>query len=158
MVISSVSDIGYYQQIQGGIFGQPDGGNSDPVSRAALQEAAAQANILCAETAGSVPQCYERLGTGNPATIGWTAQKDTGAAFPPYTAQDTGFTPDWTADANPVGAGAYDMNPAVVAAPYTALNQAPIGEAFFDGAMGVPPNPNVPAYDVGGSAGDDLEY
>jgi hypothetical protein len=103
----------------------------------------------------AVPWSYERLGGGNVATPGWTAQSGTGSPFPPYSSEHIGRIPDWDSDANP-GAGAYDMNQAWGSEAPNPLNRAPLGGDVLDGAMGVPPNPSAPTTDVGGTI--DLEY
>ena len=165
--------IGYFPQVQGGIFGQPDLGGADPVRQAALQEAAVQTNlrikeglVLSSGGGGYVPPALgypgpsapewanQPGGPGNVATIGWTAQNGSGSAFPPYSTENIGGVPDWTSDANPAGAGAYDQTQVVAYGDEAnTLNQAPIGnnDGDFFQYLGVPPNPNAPNTDVSGS-------
>jgi hypothetical protein len=157
-----VPELGYYAQIEGGIFGQPDG-TDDPVSRAKLQEAATQANIRLA--AGAVPASYTGH-TGGPGNaqlggpsslpiIGWTAQNSTGPAFhTPYVPDHMGSVPDWNDDPNGIGAGAYDWNPSVGSMAPNPLGRAPIGGGLLQ--YDDRPNPNAPTTDVSGSG--DLEW
>jgi hypothetical protein len=151
-----MAELGYHEPIPG-IYGTANPAtDSDPIARARLQEATLQAQIACASAPGAVPWSYERLGGGNVARIGWTAQNGAQTTvFPPYN-PDVGTTPDWTGDPNAIGAGAYDMNQVMTGQPVDRLNRGPIGDAVFDGMMGVPPNPNAPDTDVSGTI--DLEW
>ena len=147
-----MSDIGYYQQIEGGINGNPDG--PDLAAQVARQEATAAQGAALASTPGSVPRCYTHQAQGVLPRIGWTAQSGKNeTVFPPYTF--VGTTPDWTGDPNGIGAGQYDMNPVVGSMAPNPLGRAPIGDGLlqFDDR----PNPNTLPQDVGGSI-DDLEY
>lgn len=149
-----MAELGYYAQVEGGVFGQPDGGNSDPVTRAELQEASAVLSRSFTTQPGYVPACYVQMAAGNPPIIGWTVQKDAGSPFRPYT--PTGHIPDWTSDVNPIGAGSFDMNQEVSGSfGFDPANRAPIGGAVLE--YGEDPNANKPTTDVGGTIGD-LEY
>lgn len=151
--------LSYYQQSQGGIYGNPDGGGSDPVTTAALQEKYAMMNMAYTQNTDYVPPSYVHAGSGNPATIGWTVQNQRGGSVPfPYYNPNVGTTPDWTNDANPIGAGSYDMNPVVTSFAPNRLNRGPIGDGFFQGMDGQPPDPNHLPQDVGGSIGGFNEY
>lgn len=155
--------LGYFQQIQGGIYGQPDGGNSDPVSRAALQEQYAQMAAAMTTVEGHVAlaEGYQQSAPewasqpGGPANVpisGWTAQNSTGPAFhQPYVATDMGRIPDWTSDSNALAAGQYDMNIAVRDTARNDLNQAPVGdnESLFNYMQ--PSPPSTPTEDISGS-------
>ena len=153
-----MSDIGYYAQIQGGIFGNPDGGTSDPVSRAALQEQYAEMNIAATGNRGYVPPDYVHMGQGNPPTIGWTVQNAGNTPTFPYYNPNVGTTPDWTNDVNPIGAGSYDMNQVVSTMAPNPLNVGPIGDGFFQGLDGQPGDPNHVPQDVSGAIGGDAEW
>lgn len=165
-----MSELGYYEPIPG-IYGtaNPET-DSNPIERAALQEAALQLMILRAEQPGYVPQTYQgNPGVGpsnqqmggptNQPIIGWTCQNSTGPAFvEPYTAEDMGRIPDWTGDPNSIGAGRYDQNEVLGGAfAPDRLNVGPIGDSVFGGWEGEPPNPNAPTTDVSGQMGR-LEY
>lgn len=153
---------GYYAQIEGGRFGQPDG-TDDPVSRAKLQEAALQANLLLAP--GAVPPSYaghsdgpSNQQVGGPSSlpiIGWTTQNATGPAFhTPYVPDHMGSVPDWNQDPSSTAAGTYDMNQAVGSMAPNPLNRAGIGGGLLQ--YEDRPNPNAPVTDVSGSG--DLEW
>lgn len=165
-------DIGYHPQIQGGIYGQPDLGDADPARQAALQELAMQANLrvkegLVLSDAGYVPPgtgygpsapewATQAGGPANLPKVGWTAQNSTGSPFGPYDDSEIGGIPDWTSDANSAGGGRWDQTSPIAYGDYNPLNQAPLGDAIFDGYMGVETNPNAPTTDVSGSV--DLEW
>lgn len=173
-----MADIGYFQQIQGGIPGQPDLGNADPVRQAALQQSVFAQNQAIKEAA-VVAGTYVPPGTGNapsapewasqsggPANlpiVGWTAQKDVGTPFvtepDEWTAKDMGRIPDWTSDANSAGGGSYDMTPVRSDGDYNPLNRGPIGEPFFD-APGAqePNNPNTSSKYSAGTLGGFSEW
>ena len=129
-----MSDLGYHQQIQGGIFGRPNPAtDSDPVSRAALQAKFAAMATVAASAPGAVPPSYEHLGGGNVARVGWTAQKPAQSVFPPYTAADTGRIPDWEDDANSTAGGRYDQNQAWGdGRGFDPSNRAPVGGTGLD--------------------------
>ena len=151
-----MADIGYYEQIEGGVFGTANPAtDSSPESRAALQEASVQLQARQTQTPGYVPPSYAHQALGVLPKVGWTCQNSGGA--PPFEAwqEPVGRIPDWTSDPNPIGAGAYDMNQAVGSMPPNPLNRAPIGDGLlqFDDTQ---TNPNAPTTDVG-CAGD-LEY
>lgn len=158
--------MGYYQQVVGGIYGTPDAG--DPVARAELQEQYSELNRLATTHPGYVPPDMAGRNapmwatqTGGPSSlpiIGWTCQNSTGPAFHPYSTVGIGTTPDWTNDVNPIGAGSYDMNQTWGAMAPNPLNRGPIGDGFFQGMDGQPPNPNHLPQDVGGSIGGFNEY
>ena len=96
-------------------------------------------------------------GPSNLPIIGWTAQNSEGNAFhEPYDATDMGRIPDWAGDANPIGAGTYDMNEVVAYGDYNPLNRAPLGDGLlqYDDYQ----YPDFTGYDVGGSVGGDAEY
>ena len=170
--------LGYHQQIQGGIFGQPDLGNADPVRQAALQEAAVQQNLLLKEaavTAGvyvppgtghsqNAPQwATQPGGPSNMPVIGWTAQNGTGTAFVEqpgaWTAEEMGRIPDWTSDTNALAAGQYDMTPIRSDGDYNPLNRAPLGEPFYDSpGADLPDNPNTSSQYSAGTLGGFLEW
>ena len=173
-----MADIGYHQQLQGGIFGQPDLGNADPRRQAALQEAAVQQNLLLKEAAVTAG-VYVPPGTGNSQNapewasqpggpsnmpvIGWTAQNSTGGAFVEqpgeWTAKDMGRIPDWTGDNNALAAGQYDMNQVRSDGDYNPLNRAPIGAPFYDSpGADLPNNPNTSSKFSQGSGGGDLDW
>lgn len=165
-----MTDIGYHEPIPG-IYGTANPAtDSNPASRAALQEATIQAQIARAEQPGYVPPNYTgpaSVGpswnqTGGPANlpkIGWTCQNGGGSsAFveEPWTAVDMGHIPIWDTDPNPAAAGAYDMNPVTTGAfAYDRNNRAPIGDGLLQ-YDDTPTNPNAPTTDVSGSV--DLEY
>jgi hypothetical protein len=160
-----VADISYYQQIEGGIFGQPDG--PDPSATAALQEKVAQQQIAMTQNPGYVPPGYNAgppaplwaAQTGGPSSlpiIGWTAQKDYGTSpFRPYDTSHIGRIPDWTSDANSSAAGRFDQNQAVGSFAFDPAGRAAVGEGLlqFDDT---PVNPNRPPNDISGSI--ELEY
>lgn len=169
-----MADLGYWTQIQGGIYGQPDLGGADPVTQAELQNAVFQRNQLIKEAAsvagtyvapntghdGNAPMWASQPGNGNPPLQGWTCQNSTGSPFPPYTAANTGMVPDWTSDPNPAAAGAYDMtSPPFYGGQYNPLNQGPIGSPFFDapGAQ-IADNPNTSSRFSQGHIGQSLEW
>jgi hypothetical protein len=125
-----VADIGYYVQVVGGIPGQPDLGNADPVRQAALQQSVFQQNQAIKEAAvvagvyvppgtgsgpPSAPEWANQVGgPSNVPIVGWTAQNSrAGTAFVAqpgqWMATDMGTVPDWTSDPNPAAAGSYDM-------------------------------------------------
>lgn len=138
-----------------GVFGS----DSDPESRAALQNASAQLQFTLTTAPGYVPPNYIHPGSGSLPIIGWTAQNGYGtAAFHPYNPH-VGTTPDWTADANSAGAGRYDQTQVVAYGDYNPLNRGPLGSPFYD-APGAqePENPNTLPQDVSGTSGQDLEY
>lgn len=149
-------DIGYHEQIEGGVYGRANPAtDSNPIARAQLQEASAQRQRERTTVSGYVPPSYVQQGTGALPTIGWTAQAPDRPVFPPYT--PSGRIPDWNADGIPSAGGSYDMTIAVGGAfAPNRLNRAPIGGSTFDGWDGVPPNPNAPTTDVGGTI--DLEW
>lgn len=144
--------LGYHEQIEGGRHGTsnppiPSIGNigaylptdSDPASRAALQEAAAAQMALLTTTPGYTPPTYVHQGMGALPKVGWTVQKNAGEpVFPPYT--PTSHIPDWTGDVSN-GGGAYDQGPVMTGQPVNPLNRAPMGEEWSDST---PPNPNQP--------------
>jgi hypothetical protein len=159
-----MSDLGYHEQIEGGIYGTPNPTtDSSPEDRAAFQEAAVQQQILLATVPGVVPQSYQGAveagpsnqqvgGPSNLPIIGWTAQANSNEpVFQPYSADHMGRIPDWTGDPNPIGAGAYDMNEVLTGLPVDPLNRAPLGDAVmqFDDT----PNPNTVPQDDGGQIG-----
>jgi hypothetical protein len=147
-----MADIGYHQP-RPGIYGTANPAtDSSPESRAALQERYAALATAAASAPGAVPWSYERLGGGNVAKIGWTAQSGTGSPFPPYTAEYTGRVPDWEDDGNSVAAGRYDQNQAW-GPDHNPLNRAPIGGEWIPNDE---PNPNAPTTDVSGTI--DLEW
>jgi hypothetical protein len=164
---------GYWVQVVGGIPGQPDLGNADPVRQAALQasvfqqnqaikEAAVAAGTYVAPNTGhdpSGPEWASQPGLGNVPIQGWTVQNSVGSPFPPYSAVGMGTTPDWTSDPNPAAAGSYDMTPVRSDGDYNPLNQGPIGSPFFD-APGAqqPDNPNTSSQFSQGAIGQSLEW
>lgn len=164
-----MSDVGSYGELQPGvIYGTGnEQSESDPIRRAALQEAVTQQMIARAGEPGYVPQSYQGNpqagpsnqqlgGPGNLPIIGWTAQNATGPAFrEPYTADGMGHIPDWTGDPNSIAAGRYDMNEVWTGEPVNPLNRAPIGGAVLEYPGET--NPNAPTTDVGGT-GTPLEY
>lgn len=151
--------MGYYEQSPGGIYGNPDGGNADPIRQAALQEEYAEAMLAFTQAPGYVPPNYVHAGSGALPTIGWTVQNPVGGAtaFPPYD-PNVGTIPDWTNDPNPIAAGSWDMNQVVSTMAPNPLNIAPIGDGFFQGMDGQPPDPNHLPQDVSGAIGGDSEY
>lgn len=151
-----MAELGYYEQIQGGIFGQPDGGGSDPVSRAALQEASAALERTFTTKPGYVPPNYAgpHVGGGSLPIVGWTAQNSTGPAFHPYD-PNVGTTPDWNNDPNPIGAGSYDMTPLVSGG--WAFDRNSVAPRGADSGGIIPnPDPNFLPQDQGGTG--DLEW
>lgn len=158
--MSDLSGLSGYAPIPGAIYGRasPET-DSDPIQRAALQDQYAQRSIVLSKAPGAVPWSYEHLGSGNPAVIGWTAQKDAGTpVFPPYSAVGMGRVPDWTGDPNPVAAGSYDQTQVVAYGDYNPLNRGPIGTPFWDApGADLPNNPNT-GQDVGGTIGQSLEW
>lgn len=168
-----MSELGYHEPVPG-IYGTPNPAtSSNPVSRAALQNAAVMLNQQIKErimTTTYVPPglgyganadewATQPAGPGTMARIGWTAQNAGNTpAFYPYSTEGIGMVPDWTSDPNPAAAGSYDMNVVVSPYPPNALNRAPSGtnDGDFFQAMGVAPNPNTPTTDV--SAVGDLEW
>ena len=142
--------LGYYQQIEGGIYGTPQPG--DPVARADLQESEAQEESTSAEQPTAVPPGYDQIAAGNPPIPGWTVQNTLGSPTPFRSYNPTKHSIEWTDNGNPVGSGTWDMNE-VPGSMYARndLNRAPIGESPFDGAMGEPPNPTAPTTDVTGT-------
>lgn len=162
-----MAELGYGELEPGVIYGKGNElSESDPVARAALQEAATQQMIARAGQPGYVPLSYQGQpgagpsnqqmgGPSNLPIIGWTAQNATGPAFRPYEAEHIGHIPDWTGDPNPVGAGQYDMNEVRSGEPINPLNRAPIGGAVLEYPGET--NPNAPTTDVGGTV-NPLEY
>lgn len=158
-----MADIGYFEQIRGGIYGTPDPG--DPATRAALQAQYAQMANDAAHRPGAVPPNYAGAGVGSGGTwsgpfslpiVGWTCQNSTGAAFHPYN-PNVGTTPDWTNYPGSLGAGQYDMNPVVGFGPVNSLNRAPAGPGDCEPwGPSVPPDPNHLPQDVDG--GGDSEW
>jgi hypothetical protein len=147
-------DIGYFEPTPG-IYGTAfEATDSDPIKRAALQEASAALARSFTTVPGYVPPNYAgRPGTGALPKVGWTCQNATEPVFPPYT--PTKFTPDWTGDPNGIGAGQFDMNQVFGDMAVNPLNRAPIGEMDY-----IPtdqPNPNTSSQFSQGSIGD-LEY
>lgn len=162
-----MSEIGYHEPVPG-IYGTANPAtDSDPVSRAALQEATAAQMRTFTTQPGYVPPSYQgpdpigpswfELGNGDLPKIGWTAQKDTNTpVFVPYSTNGIGRIPDWNADFNPIGAGAEDQNEVFTGAfPPNRLGVAPIGDGLlqYDDQR---TNPNVPTQDISGTI--DLEY
>ena len=167
-----MAELGYGELIPG-IYGTPNPAtDSDPVSRAALQEATIQAQIRRAAEPGYVPPTYagpasvgplnaQVGGPGNLPKIGWTAQNGNGSS--PFveqpgewTAEDMGRIPQWETDRSPDGAGDYDMGGVYTGAfPPNPLGVAPIGDGLlqYEDVL----NPNRPPNDVGGSNGE-LDY
>lgn len=158
-----MSELGYYEQIEGGRHGTPDPG--DPATRAALQEANAALNRSIVERGeGWVPESYQgnpqqgpsNQQTGGPGSlpiIGWTCQNNSGPAFHPYN-PNVGHIPDWDQEGNPIAAGAYDQNEAVAAFGYDRENRAPIGGAVLEYSNDE--DPNFFPEDQGGTI--DLEW
>lgn len=150
-------DIGYYEQVEGGIFGTSNPAtDSNPEARAALQAEYAQMQQQRTTVPGYVPQSYEKLGGGNVPTIGWTAQGPaTAPVFPPYSSEDIGRVPDWNADGIPNTGGNYDMTFPVAYGDYNPLNRAPIGDGLlqYDDTQ---TDPNFLPQDQGGTI--DLEW
>jgi hypothetical protein len=161
-----VSELGYHEPVPG-IYGTANPAtDSDPVSRAALQEATAAQMRTFTTKPGYVPPSYQgdaigptytQLGNGALPRIGWTCQKDAGTpVFAPYDGSHIGRIPDWTSDANAIGAGSDDMNEVFTGAfPPNRLGVAPVGDGLlqFDDQR---TNPNAPTTDVSGTI--DLEY
>ena len=137
-----MADIGYHQLVPNRIYGtaNPET-SSNPVSRAALQEAAFQTNQRIKEAIAttsyvppgtgygeSSPNWAVQPGGGNPPITGWTAQNGAGGpAFRPYSSEGIGTVPDWTSDPNPAAAGSYDATPSPGFFPPNRLNRGPIG-------------------------------
>lgn len=163
-----MSDLGYYQPQAGVHYGTPNPAtDSDPVSRAALQDQVTQQQILRASQPGYVPPSYEGNpgvgpsnqqvgGPSNLPIVGWTCQNSKGPAFEPYTAEGMGHTPNWTSDANAIGAGAFDQNQVVAMGDHNPLNVAPIGDGLLQYEDDLAPD--FSRYDVGGAIGGDSEY
>lgn len=148
-----MSDAGYYAPGTNWIYGSPDTGD-DPVVRAALQESAAQQNLLAKRNPNYVPPGLR--GPKDPI-VGWTVQNNTETPFRPYT--PTGVMPDWTADVNPAGAGAYDQSPVVASFPVVQENRGPIGGTVFDGySDSGDSNPNSAPFATDSNLGSDAEY
>ena len=152
-------ELGYYEPVPG-IYGTANPAtDSSPESRAALQEAVAQAQFLQNQKPGYVPPGLgygapapmwpTTPGGGNPPVIGWTVQNAAGRpAFGSYDPH-VGTTPDWTSDPNPAAAGSYDMNVTVSPYPRNDLNCAPLGtnDGDFFQYGGVPDPPGASGYD-----------
>jgi hypothetical protein len=148
-----VADIGYFEQIEGGVYGTANPATDpSPEDRYALQAASAALAQSLTTVPGYVPPSYERQGTGALPTVGWTCQNPNGPVFPPYT--PTGRTPDWNAEGNPAAGGSYDMTSPVAYGDYNPLNRAPLGEGVLQ--YDDTPNPNSPPNDISGSG--DLEW
>lgn len=151
-----VVDIGYFEQIEGGVYGTANPAtDSSPESRAALQEANAQLMRSFTTAPGYVPLSYQRLGGGNVPVIGWTCQNGNGSSpFPPYD-PDVGHIPDWNADGIPNTGGSYDMTFPVAYGDYNPLNRAPLGDGLLQ-YDDTPTDPNFLPQDQGGTI--DLEW
>lgn len=154
-----MSDAGLYAPVQWFDYGRPDTAD-DPVKRAELQ-ASAQTELDAAKTTpGYVAPGFHAL---RDPVQGWTVQNASSASTGPFQpsletgAANMGRIPDWTSDANSIGAGRYDQNPTVTAFPPNRLNEAPIGSIVFDGySDSGDTNPNFLPQDQGGTL--DLEY
>lgn len=155
-----MGELGYYEQIEGGVYGTPDPG--DPVTRAALQEDNAALNRSLLQVPPSYegnpgigPSNQQAGGPSNLPIVGWTCQNSTGPAFvEPYTAEGMGHIPDWDGEGNPVAGGAYDQNPVVSYGDYNPLNQAPLGGAVLE--YSAEDDPSFFPEDQGGTI--DLEW
>lgn len=153
--------IGTYYPVPG-IYGTANPAtDSDPISRAELQEQSFMAAQAIKESLVGhyVPQSYLRPGHGVLPIVGWTVQNSVRAIpFPPYTAEGVGQIPDWTGDANPLAGGSYDQTQVVAYGDYNPLNQGPIGTPFWDApGADLPSDPNTVAMYAQGGLGD-LEW
>jgi hypothetical protein len=179
-----MGELGYHEPYYGGIYGTgTEASESDPVARAALQQAAFAHNQAIKEAAvargtyvppgtGNGPQqpmwADQSGGPANLPIVGWTAQSHTAQAFVvqpgKWTAAGMGTVPDWTSDPNPAAAGSYDMTspPAyndyrrsdTVQGATAGAGGGAIGAPFFD-APGAqePDNPNTSSQYSQGSVG-----
>ena len=174
---------GYYVQVVGGIPGQPDLGNADPVRQAALQASVFQQNQAIKEAAVAggryvapntghdpmAPMWASQPGNGNVPIAGWTCQNSTvSGPFPPYTAANTGTVPDWTSDPNPAAAGSYSMSSPPVYNDFQSREPQGATAGAGGGAIGAPfwdapgaqeaDNPNTSSQFSQGSIGQSLEW
>lgn len=153
-----MSDMGYLMYPQGGLTVNYDQGTPDQAvsleQQAALQLDYHLMNCKFMWEGKQVPPSYmlqapsnitavtPRLPVyGHLPVLGWTAQNDQGNPGIPFTGGETSIVeppsmmvmPDWTADVNPIGAGAYDQTSDVNTWAYNVNNQVPLGNDALDG-------------------------